>query len=355
MSRAVTSVKLKTIRARITRRAQITTNAPVDLHFHGAFGIDVMTADEPHLDELSKKAWEKGLGGFLATTLTADFSSVKKAAINLGKWIRRGKFPGAIPLGIHLEGPYLSPAARGAHPENSIRAFSFQEILELWELSQKTLKVLTIAPEILNATQLTELSTWAKKNRVVLSAGHSQASFDQATHAFDAGFSGITHAFNAMAFHHRDPGILGAALGRTVHVEVIPDGIHLHPATVDWLVCAHPKGTCFVSDCTPAAELSDGFTAFGPLQVQLKDGASRLKDGSLAGGGKLLPKTYCNWLSQKGASAKDLSRTLKETLPFLTEIPLQALKLSASERRKYEKSRRVRWEITKTTILVHPI
>ncbi|MBL7716178.1 MAG: hypothetical protein JNL01_12005 [Bdellovibrionales bacterium] len=338
---------MKSSPSRITRSREITSIAPIDLHFHGAFEIDLMTADEAHLDLLSKKLWDAGLGGFVATTLTADFSSVKRAVENLGKWIRRGKFPGAIPLGIHLEGPYLSPKARGAHPENSIRAFSMSEVLELWNLSQKTLKILTIAPEILSMADRKHLTQWAKKNRVVLSAGHSQASFEVAAQAFADGFSAVTHAFNAMAFHHRDPGILGAALAAApkdaseLYLEVIPDGIHLHPATVDWLIQSCPKGTCFVSDCTPAAGLMAGkVTSFGPLQVQFKDRASRLADGSLAGGGKPLPETYLNWLSNRA----DPGAELKRSLPFLTEIPLRALRLSQAEERAFRKNRQVRWK-----------
>ncbi len=326
------------------------TIGAVDLHFHGAFGVDLMTADTAAHDELSAALWKRGLAGYCATTLSAGPEPLVKTVERLGRYIRSkdGKFPGAHPLGIHLEGPFLSPHAAGAHPTEIIRPLTFTELELLWEKSRETLKILTIAPETLTQDDLKKLARWAKPRGVILSLGHSKATEEQSAHAFDEGFSGVTHAWNAMSFHHRAAGPLGAALGRKdTHVEVILDGIHVTPTVVRWVLKLHPNGTCFVSDCAPAAATTSGWHAFGDLQTEFRDGACRLGNGSLAGGGVLLTEGYGRWLVEEAKlTGTALPLLWKKTSRYLTQEPLLALGLSAAQIRNLAKTRSVEWRFS---------
>ncbi len=204
------------------------TLGAIDIHFHGAFGIDLMSATAPELDFLSHQLWAHGIAGFCPTTLSAPFEILSDTVHRLGKWIRKGKFPGAKPIGIHLEGPFIHPTLCGAHPQKEIRAFDWKELLQLWTASQETLKMITIAPETLSTAQSIRLSQWAEEKKIHLSIGHSQATEKQAELAFQTGFKGVTHAWNALPFHHRNPGVMGAALGKKeIYLELILDQIHV--------------------------------------------------------------------------------------------------------------------------------
>jgi N-acetylglucosamine-6-phosphate deacetylase len=154
---------------------------------------------------------------------------------------------------------------------------------------------MTVAPEVHTREELVALVRWARVRDVRLSVGHSVATYEQARAAFDLGFSGVTHAWNAGRFHHREPGVLGAAVGRDdVHLMVIPDLVHCHRAAVEWLLRMHPpRRLVFVSDCAPIAGQPEGATSeFGSFQVQMRNGEARLMGasaGDLAGAGALLP------------------------------------------------------------------
>lgn len=330
----------------------------IDLHFHGAFGLDVMTATPEQLDALSLKLWQAGVAGFCPTTVSTRYEDLKAAIARIGEWIssrEKSNAPGARPLGIHLEGPYIHPHACGAHPKEAIRTFSMTEIIDLWEASHHHLKILTIAPEGLDASDLSQLTSWAKKNKVILSLGHSRATAEQAEAAFAAGFSNVTHAWNALPFHHRTPGPLGAAFGRKrTYIELILDGIHVAPTIVRWTRALHPADQlCFVSDCVPAAETDkDSWHAFGPLHITYKDGACRLSDGSLAGGGHLVTELYRRWILAEAASQKrPIGQLVKESLPSLVEGPLAALGLSPAR----FKDRRVAWKVGRSDLQLTPL
>jgi len=323
----------------------------VDLHFHGAFGIDLMTADQKALDRLSAQLWDAGISGFCATTLSTTKVELESAVRRLGSWIKAGSFPGAWPLGIHLEGPFIHPGACGAHPPGSIRPFSKAELLSLISASQDTIRLLTIAPEQLSAGSLTELREIAHKHQITLSLGHSRATEAQAKAAFDQGFTSLTHAWNALPFHHREPGPLGAALGRSdVFIELILDQIHVSPTVIRWTRALHPSNrTCLISDCVPAGGLSTPAGRpyrFGPLMVERHEGASRLPDGALAGGGLLLTESYAQWLlSESAATGLSAEQLFKESLTSLTDSPLAALKLPHSTLRSLRKLRQVDWQL----------
>ncbi len=335
---------LSAVKKKQTKTLQ--TPGPVDLHFHGAFGIDLMNASAQDLNKLSLLLWKRGVAGFCPTTLSTDWDSLLEAVRKLGQWIRSGSFNGAIPLGIHLEGPFIHPGCCGAHPRKSLRPYRFLDLIQLWEISQKTLKILTLAPELLTPAQLEQLGTWAKKNKITLSMGHSQATESQALLAIQSGFSSVTHAWNALKFHHRNPGVLGASLGhQDIFLELIIDGQHVHPALIQWTRQIHsPHKICFISDCTPAgATQAESIHRFGPLNVSLSRGASRTPNGALAGGGSVLTETYIQWIQNEAQRTRQpIEKLLKSTLRNITTAPLAALGISS----KVLQKRQVAWNYT---------
>ncbi len=307
---------------------RVKTFGAVDLHFHGAFGIDLMSAGPTDLDRLSRELKTHGVAAFCATTLSAAEGPLSETVARLGKWITSGSAPGAKPLGIHLEGPFLNLDAAGAHPEGVLRKLSMSELEKLWKLSQATLRILTIAPETLDDALRKELGVWAAKRKVRLSIGHTRCTAAQAESAFQDGFSGVTHAWNALSYHHREPGVLGSALGRKqTYVELIVDEVHVAAPIIDWTLALHEKGTFFVSDAAPAAA-TDGshFHPFGDLECRFQDRACRLPNGTLAGGGLLLPAAFGEWIGRESLRKKTApEKLLRAHLHRLHTLPLTAL------------------------------
>lgn len=302
-----------------------------------------MSASPEELDRLSLKLWENGIAGFCATTLSVPPAELEATVARLGAWIRGETAPGALPLGIHLEGPFIHPEACGAHPPGSLRDLGMKELECLWTASQGTLKVLTLAPERLEPSELKRLAEWCGKRKIVLSLGHSRATEEEARAAFDAGFSGVTHAWNALNFHHRAAGVLGGAIGRPgVYLEIIPDQVHVSRTVIRWTMKLHER-CCFVSDCVPATATEPGtWHSFGSqLKIRFDGTACRLENGALAGGGLLLGQSYGRWLQDESAELKipplDL---LKETVDSLTRLPREALGIPAA----FFKHRQVAWE-----------
>lgn len=326
-----------------------TTLGAIDIHFHGAFGIDVMSATPQELSELSIQLWKKGVAGFCPTTLSSSPQALLGAVERIGKWIQTKKFAGARPLGIHLEGPFIHPSSCGAHPKTEIRPFHWKELEQLWITSQGTLRILTIAPETLLPSDLKQLIQWSKTHGIHLSLGHSQASELEAGLAFESGFRGVTHTWNALPFHHRNPGVMGAALGRAdVYLELIVDQAHVAPTLIQWTLQLHSsRRVCFISDCLAAGGGSglDEKGRLGSVKIQNKDGACRLPDGQLAGGGLLLTDSYGIWLKSEAERRKvPLSKLFRDTIRCLTGVPLQALRLS---RRNFS-DRKVLWKLSPT-------
>ncbi|MBI4924768.1 MAG: hypothetical protein HY843_02495 [Bdellovibrio sp.] len=303
----------------------------IDLHFHGAFGIDLMHSNKKQLNKLSKLLWKNGIKAFCPTTISASKKDLSQAVSCLGEWISKGDFPGAIPLGIHLEGPFISSHACGAHPKRAIRHFSLRELSTLWEKSLKTLKIITLAPELLSDRELKGLCHWSRQKKVILSIGHSQTNFEQAKRAFHLGFSGVTHAWNAMSFHHRDPGILGAAIGNPeIYIELIIDQTHVSPHIINWMTKLHKNRLCFVSDCVPAAKTRAGtWHAFGNLRIQAQKQACVLKNGKLAGSAFLLTDAFQKWFYNEikhfKGNKKQLKKLFYTSVKYIYDNPLNVI------------------------------
>lgn len=250
----------------------------VDLQCNGGFGIDLASAPE-RLWELGASLPRVGVTAWLPTIVTTPPGTVERALEALAGGPPAG-WSGAWPIGLHLEGPFLSPAKRGAHPEALLRPPTLDAI-EGWSRAAGV-AVVTVAPDRPGALPVIE----ALAHRgVVVSLGHSPATAEQATAAVDAGATWVTHLFNAMApLHHREPGLAGVALtDERVHVGLIPDGIHVHPQVVAVAQRALGHRLTIVSDAVAALGMPAGRHTLGRAEVTVDDRGVRLVDGTLAG------------------------------------------------------------------------
>src|ERR1041385_7375421 len=203
----------------------------IDIHIHGGAGRDAMEADESALAQIERQLVQHGVTAYLPTTVTASQEKILNALDGLGRLIgasnnNRGR---AVPLGIHLEGPFISHAKRGVHPPQDLLPPSPQALERFWQASAGTIRMMTIAPELPGAV---ETIRYARTLGVHSSLGHSNATYEEAARGISAGADHATHTFNAMrALDHRDPGILGAVLENNgLTADIIADGIHVHPS-----------------------------------------------------------------------------------------------------------------------------
>ena len=248
----------------------------IDLHLHGGGGADTMDAGDA-INRIAALHARHGTTSLLATTMTAPLADIQAALAALAPAITT-RAPGcARVLGVHLEGPYIHPERLGAQPPFT-RLPTVAEILALHALAP--IRVLTLAPEVDGALALIPALVGAGLR---VQIGHSAASYDQACQALAAGASGFTHLFNAMgAFHHRAPGVAGAALAHAEQAELIPDLLHVHPGAMRAALRAVPH-LYAVTDATAAAGMPDGDYRLGRQTVRKCEGGVRLSDGTLAG------------------------------------------------------------------------
>jgi len=281
-----------------------------DVHIHGAAGHDVMEATPKALDTASKFLASCGTGSFLATTVTAPLDTTFKSLSGLAKIIAREAVPGqARPIGIHLEGPFLSHAKRGVQPPAHLLLPDIRTFDRLFEAAEGTVRLMTLAAELPGAAELTAHAT-ARGVRVSL--GHSNATAAEALTAIKAGAVSATHTFNAMrALDHREPGILGAVLtSDSLYAELICDGIHNAPEMVKlwWRAKGQERGI-LVTDAMSAAGMPDGEYKLGGFAVQVKNGRA-MADGVLAGSVLTLDRALANFLRFTGATAEQGLRLL---------------------------------------------
>jgi N-acetylglucosamine-6-phosphate deacetylase len=266
----------------------------LDLHIHGSAGYDVMDDAAEALPAIEGFLARHGVTSYLPTTVTAPMEKTLRALERLADAIEEAARPGttstrdektagrAVPLGIHLEGPFISHARRGVHPPENLLAPSLEIFERLWQAARGHIRLLTIAPELDGAL---ELIAAAAGRGVCVSLGHSNAELAEAERGISAGARHATHTFNAMRpLGHRDPGILGAVLTDSrVSADIISDGIHLDPAIVK--LVAEAKGTeqtVLITDATSATGMPDGQYHLGSFDVEVKNGRV-MSHGSLAG------------------------------------------------------------------------
>ncbi|MGA1295911.1 MAG: N-acetylglucosamine-6-phosphate deacetylase [Burkholderiaceae bacterium] len=265
----------------------------IDLHVHGAAGHDFMDGDEA-VSAIAAMHARHGTTAMLATTMTAPIEAIKKALAAIANLMRRQSSTPLVEakiLGVHLEGPYLSALKLGAQPPHA-KVASLEEIMALQAIAD--LKVITIAPE--TDTHL-QLIVALREAGFTVQLGHSGASYELCCEAFRCGAVGVTHLFNAMSgFHHRAPGMIGAALAHAQFAEIIPDLLHVHPGAVLAAYRAIPA-LYAVTDATAAAGMPDGRYQLGEQQVFSCLGAVRLADGTLAGSALTMDQAFRNLIA----------------------------------------------------------
>lgn len=281
----------------------------IDMHIHGACDSDVMDATDDSLKTISNALAQEGATSFLATTMTESPERIE-SALSAVKSRMDSQTPtdGAEILGVHLEGPFIAPAKMGAQNATHIQDPD-ADVLKAWiDKTGVKIALVTMAPEQPGAKAFIE---YCRDNNIVVSIGHTNASFEQAKHSFDHGITHATHLYNAMSgFSHRDPGVAAAVLDdQRVLAELIVDGIHVHPA-----ICALTlkiKGAdrlALVTDAMRAKCMPDGEYSLGGQRVIVKENAARLENGTLAGGVLKMNQAFANLLKFSGCSIEEAVR-----------------------------------------------
>jgi N-acetylglucosamine-6-phosphate deacetylase len=271
----------------------------IDVHIHGSNGYDMMDATPTALREISRFLARHGVTGFLATTMTAP-PPPTLAAVRNAAAVNDETLPGARLLGVHLEGPYLSPQFPGAQPAIYLRDPDLEEFQTL--VAAGPVRLITLAPERPGAHQLIDA---ACRQNVVVVLGHTAATYEETIAAVRQGVTQATHTFNAMTgLHHRKPGVVGAVLSSDdIFAQIIPDNIHVHPAVMSVLArCKGPDRTLLITDAIRATGLPEGETELGGQLVVVRDGACRLADGTLAGSIVTMDRALRNFLAAAGWS-----------------------------------------------------
>ncbi|WP_210469842.1 N-acetylglucosamine-6-phosphate deacetylase [Sporosarcina sp. 6E9] len=253
----------------------------IDIHIHGASGFDVMDGTQEALNGLAGALPREGTTSFLATTMTQTEDGIENALKNASLF--NADATQAEMLGIHLEGPFISAKRAGAQPIEHITLPSIS-LFEQWQkLSGNRIKLVTIAPEVDHGLAFIEAVT---ANQVVASLGHTDATYEEVSEAVKAGARHVTHLYNQMSpFHHRDPGVVGAALlEKPLMVELIVDFIHSHPKSVELAYRQKgASGIILITDAMRAKGLAPGTYDLGGQDVAVTENDARLADGTLAG------------------------------------------------------------------------
>lgn len=287
----------------------------LDLHTHGAVNVDVNDADPEGLARIGRFFASHGVTGWLCSILT-DTEEQTLRCIAAAKTAMQDT-SGARLLGIHLEGPFLSPKYAGAMPQHLLRDGDEALIRRYQEAADGAIRSITIAPELPGALDVVRKLA----GDMTVCLGHSDATYDQAMAAIDAGARCITHTFNAMRlFHQHEPGLMGAALERDVYCEAICDGRHLHPGSVRMLLAIKGCGKVVpVTDSIMATGLPDGNYRLGVNDIVVVDGDAMLKGKNVRAGSTLTAdKALKNLIAFTG-------RPMEELLPMMSRTPADLL------------------------------
>ncbi|UWZ83315.1 N-acetylglucosamine-6-phosphate deacetylase [Occallatibacter riparius] len=289
-----------------------------DVHIHGSAGHDVMEGTEDALAAIGKFLASRGTAQYLATTVTAPLDKTLRSLELLAKLIAAGPKPGqAHPIGIHLEGPFLSHARRGVHPPDLLLAPDIPTFDRMYEAAEGHVRLLTLAPELPGAI---EFARHATSKGVRVSIGHSDATSEQTRAAIDAGAASATHTYNAMRpLDHREPGILGIVLTTdTLFAELICDGIHNTPEMVKlWWRAKGPERGILITDAMSAAGMPDGTYQLGGFDVQVAYGRATAH-GALAGSVLTLDRALANFVRFTGATVDQGLRLLSSNPAAMT-------------------------------------
>ena len=276
--------------------------AYLDIHMHGCAGRDVMEATPDALAEVSRYLARHGVGAFLPTTVTATCENTVRALSGLAREIehaQRQSNGGAQPLGIHLEGPFLSSAKRGVHKAELLRAPSVESFERYWQASEGKIMLMTIAPEIPGAL---ETIAHATALGVRCSLGHSNATVLEARAGKEVGATSATHTFNAMrSLDHRDPGLAAYVLDENdLYAEMIADGFHVDPMMVRlYFKAKGAERVVLVTDSMSATGMPDGKYRLGEMEVDVLEGRCT-SGGAIAGSLLTLDRAVQNFVRFTG-------------------------------------------------------
>jgi N-acetylglucosamine-6-phosphate deacetylase len=299
----------------------------VDIHLHGGAGLDLMRALPSELPHLGHFLTTHGVTGYFPTTVAAPLDATCATlgrladAIEAAASLKNADPAQARPLGIHLEGPFLSHKRRGVHPPENLVSPTIEIFERLWQAARGHVRVMTIAPELPGAM---EVIAEAAGRNVCVSIGHSDAEMPVAQQAIKAGARHATHTFNAMRpLDHREPGIVGEVLSNDrISADMIVDGIHVDPAVVKLFLRAKGRNRAvLITDAISATGMPDGRYQLGPIEVDVKDGKCT-SNGSLAGSVLTMDRAvrnvteFSNW-------------SLRDAVQAATLNPARAVGLSA--------------------------
>lgn len=250
----------------------------IDIHIHGSGGCDTMDGALDSIRTISETICKNGVTSFLPTTMTMQKKDIY-TALDCIRVAKTQIFKGAKVLGAHMEGPFINEKYKGAQNKTFISKPEYSFIHDYLDI----IKIITIAPE--TDTNLEFIKKVKNDTDIVLSIGHSNASYEEAIAAINAGISHATHTFNAMTpLNHRKPGVVGAIFNKTISCELIADKIHVHPAAMNTLLKVKgKKDVVLITDCMKAGSLSPGNYDLGGQKVVVNNNSARLLDGTLAG------------------------------------------------------------------------
>ena len=296
----------------------------VDVHIHGAGGHDVMEGTREALEIITATVAAHGTTSLVATTVTASEKETRDSVAGIAHFIlNTSQFPtrelSAEILGMHFEGPFISPARRGVHPAKWIVPPSSEVLAQLLKEARGTAQILTLAPELPGALDLISAGRHAG---LVVSLGHTDATYEEAQAAIEAGASHAAHVFNAMRpFSHRGTGVIGAVLtSPKISAELIADGVHVDEAAMRMLVALKtPERVILVSDGISATGMPDGKYRLGLFEVKVSGGVARNAEGRLAGSTLTLDRALRNIVA--------LGVPLSSALRMLTANPARQIGL----------------------------
>lgn len=287
----------------------------IDLHTHGCMGYDFSTATKEEIGEMCRFYLSRGITSVAGTTMTMSYEDYKKAAATIGEYMDTVEDHNLI--GINMEGPFLSVEKKGAHDPQYITDASQEKMEELNRLARGHFLIVDIAPECPGA-----LDFIRKNSRdFVISVAHTAADYEKAMEAFEAGATEVTHLFNAMnGLGHRDPGVPGAAFAAGANVEMICDGIHIHPTVMRMVHRMFKERLLVISDSMSAAGLQDGEYVLGGLPVSVREGKATLASGTIAGSTTDMLKELGVWMDVCGLA-------MEEILPCMTSNQARAVRM----------------------------
>jgi len=293
----------------------------IDLHIHGSGGADVMDATPQALETLSETVLKTGTTSFLATTMTMSPQDIDDALKNIQD--HKLSVSGAQILGIHLEGPFINAEKHGAQDKYYVQSPN----MALINNYMQEVKMITLAPEVEGAEVF--IKHLAKEYpHIILSIGHSDASYEESKESFAWGVSHVTHLFNAMnPYHHRKPGIVGAVFDSEVTCDIIADLVHTHPSTLELVKQVKKEKLILITDAMRAGCMKCGTYDLGGRRVDVEDGKALLEDGTLAGSVLKMNEALLNM-------RKHTSMTTAELVNSVTKIPAQKLGVSKGELRE---------------------